>query len=75
MKTDKQFQNAKFEVAVPGEDEVTDYIKICKTRLEFPETENFKMQFYVGPNEFKALKAFENDLEMVVSFGWNILVL
>ncbi|MBK7094960.1 MAG: membrane protein insertase YidC [Saprospiraceae bacterium] len=72
MKTDQQFQNAKFEVAVPGEDEVTDYIKICKTRLEFPETENFKMQFYVGPNEFKALKAFENDLEMVVSFGWNI---
>lgn len=30
------------------------------------------MQFYVGPNEFKTLKAFENDLEMVVSFGWNI---
>ena len=72
MKTDQQFKDAEFEVVVPGEDEITDYIKICRTKLEFPETENFSMQFYVGPNEFKTLKSFENDLEMVVSFGWNI---
>lgn len=36
MKTDQQFRSAEFEVAVPGKDEITDYIKICKTKLEFP---------------------------------------
>ena len=72
MKKDQQFKSAKFEVVVPGEDEETDYLKICRSKLEFPETDNFKMSFFVGPNEFNTLKSYKNDLEMVVSFGWNI---
>jgi YidC/Oxa1 family membrane protein insertase len=72
MKKDQQFKSAKFEVTVPGKEEVTDYLKICRTKLEFPATDNFKMSFFVGPNEFNTLKAYKNDLEMVVSFGWNI---
>ncbi|MGE5355440.1 MAG: membrane protein insertase YidC [Deltaproteobacteria bacterium] len=72
MKTDKPFSNAQFEIIAPEKEENTDYLKICKSKLEIPEGESFKMQFYVGPNEFKTLKSFNNDLEMVISFGWNI---
>lgn len=35
-------------------------------------TENFAMEFYVGPNEFDRLREVGNDLEDIVPFGWSI---
>ena len=35
-------------------------------------SENFGMEFYVGPNEFDRLRAVGNDLEDIVPFGWSI---
>ena len=35
-------------------------------------SENFSMEFYVGPNEFERLRAVGSELEDIVPFGWSI---
>lgn len=35
-------------------------------------TENFAMEFYVGPNEFDRLREVGSELEDIVPFGWSI---
>lgn len=72
MNKSGKFENAKFEIVVPDKNTVTDYMKICKTSVEMDASKDINMAFYVGPNDFKTLKAYNNDLEMVISYGWNI---
>lgn len=72
MKGSEPFGNSKLEVVVPGQDEKADYLKVCKTRLELPVNNQIDMSFYIGPNEYDNLKAYNNDLEMAIGFGWNI---
>lgn len=35
-------------------------------------SDNFAMEFYVGPNEFDRLREVGSDLEDIVPFGWSI---
>ena len=72
MKGELPFEGAKFEVISPDKDDNVDYLKVCKTRFYLPESTNMNMSLYIGPNEFDNLKAYGNDLEMSVGFGWNI---
>ena len=73
MKVTADFSGSKLEQVVPDDKKgEADYIKICKTRLYLPESNNIDMAFYVGPNEFDALKSYNNSLEMVIPFGWSI---
>ena len=69
---ENKFNNAEFEVIVPDKKAKVDYLKICRTKLEFPATDNFKMKLLLAPNEFELLKTYDNELEMVISYGWNI---
>jgi len=72
MKGDEPFDKNQLEVIVPGKDEKVNYLKICKTRLDLPKSSDLAMSFYIGPNEYDNLKAYNNDLEMSIGFGWNI---
>ena len=73
MKVTEDFSGSKLEQIVPDDKEVdADYLKICKTRLYLPESNNIDMAFYIGPNEFDNLKAYNDDLEMIIPFGWSI---
>lgn len=72
MKDSEPFEGGKMEAISPGKDSNVDYLKVCKTRLYLPESTNVNMSFYIGPNEFDNLKAYGNDLEMAIGFGWNI---
>ncbi len=73
MKVTEDFTGGTFEQIVPDDKkEIKDYLKICKTRLYLPENNDINMAFYIGPNEFDNLKAYNNDLEMIIPFGWNI---
>ncbi|MEZ4906527.1 MAG: membrane protein insertase YidC [Saprospiraceae bacterium] len=72
MTSDNPFQSADFEVISHDKDEKVDYLKICKSNLEFPPTDNFKMKFLLAPNEFNLLKSYGSDLDMVIAYGWNI---
>ena len=57
-------------------DEESDDLKILRTDLEIPlngrSDENFEMAFYLGPNEFDRLRAFDQDLEGIIPFGRSI---
>ena len=72
MKVSEDFSGSKLEQIVPDDEEEKDYLKICKTRLFLPESNDLDMAFYIGPNEFDNLKAYNNDLEMIIPFGWSI---
>lgn len=51
-------------------------LKLIKSTIEFdnpnPNSQNYVMDFYVGPNEFKTLKSYGNSFEDVISFGSSI---
>ncbi|MEM7105194.1 MAG: membrane protein insertase YidC [Bacteroidota bacterium] len=51
-------------------------LKKLTSEIEIPfgntSDENFQMQFFFGPNEFKTLKSLEIDLEDIIPFGWSI---
>ena len=36
------------------------------------EQKELKLKWYIGPNEFKRLKAFNVELEDIISYGWSI---
>jgi YidC/Oxa1 family membrane protein insertase len=54
----------------------SDDIKITSSELNIPVADwnngSFDMSMYVGPNEFKRLKAFDNKLEEIIPFGSSI---
>ena len=72
MKRSEYFEGDKLEEIVPDKDAKVDYLKICKTQMYLPDGNNVDMAFYIGPNDFDSLKAYNDDLEMIIPFGWNI---
>jgi YidC/Oxa1 family membrane protein insertase len=54
----------------------SNYVKIITSELTVPignsGSNAFEMQIYSGPNEFKRLAAFENNLEEIIPFGSSI---
>ncbi|HMU04972.1 MAG TPA: membrane protein insertase YidC, partial [Saprospiraceae bacterium] len=51
-------------------------VKVVTSDLKIPmsnlDNGTFEMAMYVGPNEFKRLQAFDNDLEEIIPFGSSI---
>ena len=51
-------------------------LKKLSTELSIPYegagSQAFSMDFYIGPNEFKRLRAMGHELEDVIPFGWSI---
>ena len=72
MQMSDHFGGDKLEEFVPDKNTKTDYLKICKSQLYLPEQSQVDMAFYIGPNDFDRLKAYNKDLEMIIPFGWNI---
>lgn len=54
----------------------SDYVKIATSDMSIPMADmnngSFDMTFYIGPNEFTRLKAFDNNLEEIIPFGSSI---
>ena len=54
----------------------SEYIKVVTSEIGLPISDlnngTFAMAMYIGPNEFKRLKAFNNDLEEIIPFGSSI---
>lgn len=50
-------------------------MKLIKSDLEIDATainnQDFKMSWYIGPNENKRLNAFNNSLEDIIPYGWS----
>ncbi|MCB0705245.1 MAG: membrane protein insertase YidC [Saprospiraceae bacterium] len=66
------FTGAELEVFVFEED--ADDLKRLESNIQIPlNGENFVMDWYVGPNEFKTLQSYDMELEYVIPFGRSIL--
>ncbi len=54
-----------------------EFLKICENRLFLPFEDkgemSMDMAFYIGPNDFDRLSAFDNNLEETISFGSSII--
>lgn len=69
------FTNAELSTKMT-EYKTSDYVKIINSELGVPINNlndgTFEMVMYVGPNEFKRLKAFGKELEEIIPFGSSI---
>ncbi|MEL7122141.1 MAG: membrane protein insertase YidC [Bacteroidota bacterium] len=69
-----KFLGGEFSVEVMEEDDID--LKRLETNLVFPynknRSETFDMEFYLGPKEFKRLRAFGENMEDVIPFGWSV---
>lgn len=54
----------------------TDIVKAVSSELGIPyqhlPSEKFGFKFYFGPNDYKTLKAYGDDLEQIIPTGWSI---
>jgi len=68
------FEGGVFETKMM--DDKDDNLKLIETKLNIPygqsANESMAMQFFIGPNEFEELKAFDNGLEQVIAYGRSI---
>jgi YidC/Oxa1 family membrane protein insertase len=57
-------------------DEASPYIKNLHTTLSFPykhqKDETYHLSFYLGPNHYKTLKKYNEDLQKIIPLGWGI---
>lgn len=57
-------------------DESLDDLKVLTSNIDIPyqglQTEEIKMHWYIGPNEFELLQSYGDDMEDIVPFGWSV---
>lgn len=75
LMADEGFQSGKLQSTVL--DENADHMKRLAANLKIPHNSSssdaFDMTFFVGPNEFDRLRAFDNQVYEIVPFGTSIL--
>ncbi len=73
LMSDETFPYGEFAVADLPEE--ADDLKRCETRLEIPMRgkQGYGMQWYIGPNDFDRLAAYDKDLEYTIAYGSSIL--
>jgi YidC/Oxa1 family membrane protein insertase len=56
------------------EDDIED-LKLIRSDIKIPMESgkgSFAMNWYIGPNEYKSLRAYDNDLEEIIPFGRSV---
>lgn len=73
---DESFLKAGSLVKLGQREKSPDIVKSVFTELGVPynhkPSEKFSFKFYFGPNDYKTLKKYGNDLENIVPTGWSI---
>ena len=75
--TDEAFKTAELETntLIENEESDTTYTKAFNLKaplaLEAGEF-NYKMNWYIGPNDYKILKNYDRNLKEIVNLGWGI---
>lgn len=70
---EQSFENGILEVTTLDETEPD--LKKLHSQLSIPNrigTNHFKMDFYVGPNDYTKLREMGHELEDIIPFGWSI---
>ncbi len=73
MSEGEAFSSGEFAITNLPED--AEELKKCETRLEIPfkGKQGFSMSWYLGPNDFDILQAYQRDMEYTVAYGSSIL--
>lgn len=68
-----KFASGTFQTEMPA-DEKSEDLKKVTARVAIPTADraSFDMAWYIGPNEFQRLKAYDMELEDVIPFGSSI---
>lgn len=68
------FSKGRYETVLlePNSSELKKLITDLSIPANEVEQKEAKMKWYIGPNEFKRLKAFNIELEDIISYGWSI---
>lgn len=74
LRAKEAFNGGKFEIEVldegdPNLKRLESYVNIL---FEGLRSETFAMDFYIGPKDFKQLRAFGDNMEDVIPYGWSI---
>jgi YidC/Oxa1 family membrane protein insertase len=77
LSTDKAFEKSKLESTnlVTNEDIDTVYTKQFKATVPLAFTNgevDYKMSLYLGPADYKTLKAYDKNFEKIIPLGWGI---
>ncbi len=63
-------------IKTSGRPNSTEIVKAVSSELGIPyqhlPSEKFAYKFYFGPNDYKTLKAYGDDLEQIIPTGWSI---
>jgi YidC/Oxa1 family membrane protein insertase len=60
---------------IMAEDIEAQWLKTAYSMLEFPALESgraFDMKLFIGPNDFTRLKAYGENVEDIIPFGWSL---
>jgi len=75
---DKPFTSGTLEVQVPDK-QVDKVLKDCSADLDFEVSDlnkgHFDMYMFVGPNQYRLLKEYDQKLERQVPLGWGFFLL
>lgn len=67
-----KFGDARFETVMTDLKQ-NKSLKSIKSKVTLPQDQkSYDMTYYIGPNEFTNLKAFDNGLEQIIPFGSSI---
>ena len=73
------FSNAELEVITEGDpkNSQNNYLKTMNSKLSIPydavDGFTIPLKYYFGPNKYKVLKSFNEDMELMIPLGWGIL--
>jgi len=69
-----KFENAVFETVMMEEDNPD--LKLTKSEADIPlsvtRAQTLEFEMFIGPNEFKKLRTYDNGLEQIIPFGRSI---
>ena len=75
---DKSFTSGSLSVQVPDKSE-SKVLKNCSADLDFEMSDlnksHFNMYMFVGPNQYRLLKGYDQKLERQVPLGWGFFLL
>ncbi len=76
--TSQPFTSGTLEVKVPDK-QVDKVLKDCSAELDFElkdlNKDHFDMYMFVGPNQYRLLKGYDDKLERQVPLGWGFFLL
>lgn len=66
---------ARADLKTVVREEKTDELKLAYSKLTFPKQADgteYRMNFYIGPNDYQQLSAFNENVEDIIPFGWSL---